>query len=219
MNTRGARDEWPTPPEERDAPMAVTPARAELRPQVRDADASCRGNQRRACPDPAPASGRGTAGERIDDGGLDAHDGRLDDGRRGALLGSVDRDHGPYHPLAHQTAPEIASPEVPLMRAAKCRLAPFARRPSNSMRKPARSTAASVSRLGWHPPAAQVHSGWMTSWNRARHGTRERTCSSMRSWPSGRSTRFTSASPRAGSPTLQNTRPLSTVSKLPSRNG
>src|SRR5437899_1425260 len=35
----------------------------------------------------------------------------------------------------------------------------------------------------------------------------------------GRSTRFTSARPRAGSSTLQNTSPLSTVSKLWSRNG
>src|SRR2546425_53 len=41
----------------------------------------------------------------------------------------------------------------------------------------------------------------------------------MRSRPSGRRTRLTSASPRRASGTLQKTRPLTTVSNAPSRNG
>jgi hypothetical protein len=104
-------------------------------------------------------------------------------------------------------------------RAAKSRSVPFARRPSRSIRNPAASTARSVSRFGWHPPATQVQIGWMKSCKRARHETRERTCSSMRSAPSGRRTRLTSSRPRRGSPTLQKTRPLSTVSNVAARNG
>ena len=103
-------------------------------------------------------------------------------------------------------------------RAAKRRFVPLARRPWGSIWNPAASTTFSVSRFGWHPPAAQVQTGWMKSCRRARHGMRERTCSSRRSSPWGRSTRLISSSPRRGSPTLQKTRPLRTVSNVAARN-
>src|SRR6266545_5554286 len=106
-----------------------------------------------------------------------------------------------------------------LSRATKRRFVPLARRPRGSIRNPKASTVLSVSRFGWHPPVTQVQIGWMKSCRRATHGMRERTCSSMRSSPRGRSTRLTSSSPRRGSSTLQKTRPLSTVSNVPSRNG
>ena len=84
---------------------------------------------------------------------------------------------------------------------------------------PAARTFASVSRLGWQPPLTHVHSGWMKSCQRAPNRLVDRTCSSIRSRPPGASTRFTSWRPRIGSGTLQNTSPLTTVSKAPSRNG
>jgi hypothetical protein len=59
----------------------------------------------------ASASGGATRG-RIDDVGLDAHDGRPDDDRHGTLLGPVARNYGPYHSLTHQTASEIAEPRA-----------------------------------------------------------------------------------------------------------
>ncbi len=64
-----------------------------------------------------------------------------------------------------------------------------------------------------------VHAGWTASWSRAFQGRVERTCSSIRSSPPGRSTRRTSASPARGSGTLQKTSPHTTVSKTPARKG
>src|SRR5207253_1912460 len=83
------------------------------------------------------------------------------------------------------------------------RMTPSARRVARAIRKPLASTAASVSRLGWQPPVRRVHSGWMRSSSRARHGTGERTCSIMRSSPAAASTRRISAKPRLGFPTRQ----------------
>jgi len=70
-------------------------------------------------------------------------------------------------------------------RALKRRRPPRARRSAASILKPAVSTARSVSRLGWQPPMMRVQAGWTKSWHRARQGTTERTCSSIRRRPDG----------------------------------
>ena len=110
-------------------------------------------------------------------------------------------------------------PDRPPSRAVKRRISPRARNESPSTTKPARSTAATVSRLGWQPPLIHVQGGWIQSSMHAPNLQRAWTCSSIRSRPPGRISRLGLRSPRSATGTLQYTTEEITQSELSSAKG
>jgi hypothetical protein len=77
----------------------------------------------------------------------------------------------------------------------------------------------SVGLLSRQPPESFCQTGVRTSWSAAYHGEAHRMCSSVRSSPSGVSTRRISANARSGSATVHIASETTTVSKETARNG